>query len=327
LHSVHYSKVISAIMSAAVLVGLQSVMTAMPARAETTCHLEPQNAGAFNAEKCAALARDKAAFRAAHAEVGEAPEKQRPAAAHCAAARGLPSHRGVWQLGIDRATGHRCWRLVDPIKPPARIVPGAKSSPVRKSSAVSPVRTTASASPVTAAAAVQAYGPSQPTEVLTSSIAKPSETPHVNLGPSPISTEAGVISTPDQVDRDELQPFDQRFAWTAGQSLIEKIAALAATYTDAAELSAVNILEHASALMSAHGRPAIFLMVFLLVLATILTLYAMVVGSLRFLRSSSLRGNASAIRVTPQYYLEDMTGPPKAGFTDEHVQRRKPAGC
>jgi hypothetical protein len=303
----HYSRVISAIMSAAVLVGLQSLMTAIPAWAETTCHLEPQKEGKFTAEKCAALARDKAAFRAAHAEVGEAPEKQRPAAAHCVAARGLPSHRGAWQLGIDRATGHRCWRLVGAIKPPARIVPGAKSSPVPKSSAVSPVSTAASASPVAAAAPVQAYGPSQPTEVLTSSIAKPSEIPHINLAQPPISIEAGVISTPDQVDRDELQPFDLRFAWTAGRSLIGNIAAVVATYADPAKLSAGNTLEHASALISVHGRPAIFLMVFLLVLAIILAVYALVVGSLKFLRSGSLRGDASAIRVTPQYYLENMT--------------------
>lgn len=321
LHSFHYSKVISAIMSAAVLVGLQTVMTAMPAWAETTCHAEPQNEGTVTAEKCAAPARHKAAFRAAHAEVGEAPEKRRPAAAHCVAARGLPSQQGPWQLGTDQATGHRCWRLVGAIKPHARIVPGAKSSPVPKSSAVPPVRTAASASPVAAPAAVQASGPSQPIEVLTSSIAKPSETLHINLGQSPISTEAGVISTPDQVDRDELQPFDQRFAWTAGPSLIEKIAAVAATYTDAAELSAGNILEQASALIMVHGRPAIFLIAFLSVLTTILALYALVVGSLKVLRSSSLRGDPSAIRVTPQYYLEDMTGPPKARATDEQSNR------
>jgi hypothetical protein len=305
LHSFHYSKVISAIMSAAVLVGLQSVMTAMPAWAETACHVETQNEGAATAEKCAAPARDKVALRAAHAEVGEAPEKQRPAVARCVAARGLPSQRGPWQLGIDRATGHRCWRLVGAIKPPARVVPGAKSSPVPKSSAVSPVFSTVRASPVAAAAAAQAYGPSRPTGVPTSSIAKPSENLHINQ--APISTEAGVTSTPDQVDRDELAPFDLRFAWTAGQSLIGNIAAVVATYADAAELPVGDILEHASALTSLHGRPAIFLMVFSAVLATILALYALVVGSLRLLRSRSLWRNASAVRVTPQLYLENMT--------------------
>jgi len=306
-------------MSAAVLVGLQGVMTAIPAWAETTCHVEPQHEGTSTAEKCAAPALDKAAFRAAHAQAGETAEKQRPAGTHCVAARGLPSQRGPWQLGIDRATGHRCWRLVGAIKPPARVVPGAKSPPAPKSSAASPVHTTATASPVVAAAATHAYGPSRPTEVLTGSIAKPSETPRINLDKSPVAAESGVISTPDQVERDEGQPFDLRSAWTAGQDVMGRIAAVVATRTDAAEVSADNILEQASALISAHGRPAIFLMVFLSVLATILVLYAMVVGSRWFLRSSGLRGNPSAIRVTPQYYLENMTGSPKAGFTDEHA--------
>jgi hypothetical protein len=307
LLSFHYSKVISAIMSAAVLVGLQGVMTATPARAETTCHPEPQNEGASTAERCGAPTRDKAAFRAAHAQLGEAPEKQRPAAARCVAARGLPSHPGPWQFGIDRATGHRCWRLVGAIKPPARIVPAAKSSPLPKSSAVPPVSTAASASRIAAAAAVQAYGPSQPTEVLTGSIAKPSEAAHIRLDKSSIPADAGLTSTPDQVDRDELQPSDPRFAWTAGRSMIGSIAAVVATYADPAKLSADNILEQASALISAHGRPAIFLMVFFSVLATILALYGLVIGSLKVVRSSSLRGNPSAIRVTPQYYLENMT--------------------
>src|SRR4051812_20081529 len=293
-------------MSAAVLVSLQSFMTAMPASAETPCHLEPTE-GASAAERCAAPARDKAVFRAARAQVGEAPEKQRPAGTHCVAARGLPFQRGSWQLGIDRATGHRCWRLVGAVKPPARVVPGAKSSPLSKSSAVAPVSNAASARRVPAAAAVEAYGPSQPTEVPTNSIAKRSETLHVNVDKPSIPADAGTISTPDAVGRDELQPFDQRFPWTAGQSLIENIAAVLASYTHAAELSADNMLEHASALLSAHGRPAMFLMVFFSVLATILALYAVVVGSLKLLRSSGLRGNASAIRVTPRYYLEDMT--------------------
>jgi hypothetical protein len=48
-------------------------------------------------------------------------------------------------------------------------------------------------------------------------------------------------------------------------------------------------------------------MVFFSVLATILALYGLVIGSLKVVRSSSLRGNPSAIRVTPQYYLENMT--------------------
>ena len=315
----------SAIMSAAVLVGLQGVMTAIPAWAETACHVEAQNEGMAAAEKCAATAPDKAAFRAAHAQAGEAPEKPRPVVAHCVAARGLPPQRGPWQFGIDRATGHRCWRLVGAIKPQARIVPGAKSSPVPKSapvpkpSAVSPVPAAASTRRVAPTAAVQAYGPSQPTEVPTSSIAKPSESLHVNLDKSPIAAEAGAISTPDQVERDELQPFDQRFAGTAGPGLIGTVAAMVATYTDALELSAGNLVEHASALISDHGRPAIFLIAFLSVLATILALYGMV-GSLRFLRSRSLRGNPSAIRVTRQYYLENMTAPPRTRFTDEPLQ-------
>jgi len=314
----------SAIMSAAVLIGLQSVMTTIPAWAETACHAEPQNEGSLT-EKCAAPAPDKAAFRAAHAQAGEAPEKPKPVVAHCVAARGLPPQRGPWQFGIDRATGHRCWRLVGAIKPQARIVPGAKSSPVPKSSpapkptAVPPVPAAASTRRAAAAAAVQAYGPSQPTEVPTSSITKPSESLHINLDKSPTSAEAGAISTPDQVDRDERQPFDERFAGTAGQSLIGTIAAMVATFGDAAELSAGNLLEQASALISDHGRPAIFLMVFLSVLATILALYVLV-GSLKLLRSRSLRGNPSAIRVTPQYYLENMTAPPRTRFTDEPLQ-------
>lgn len=302
----HYSRIIPAILSAAVLVGLQSVMTAIPARAETPCHRKLQE-GTLTADRCAALARDKAAFRKAHAEVGEAPDMPRRAVTQCVAARGLPSHRGPWQLGIDRATGHRCWRLVGAIEAHARIVPGAKSSPVPKSSAVSPGSTPAHASRVAAAATVQAYGPRQPTEVLTGSIAKPSEAPHSNLDKSSISADAGAIGTPDQVDRDELQTFDLRFAWPAGQSLIEKTAAAVATYADAAKLSAGSILEQASALISAHGLPAVFVMVFLSVLATILALHGLVVGSLEFLRSRSLRGNAFAIRVPPRCYLENMT--------------------
>jgi len=114
------------------------------------------------------------------------------------------------------------------------------------------------------------------------------------------------MSTPDQVDRDEHQPFDQRFAWTSGQSWIESIAAVVATSMDAAELSAGSILEQASALISDHGRPFMFLIVFLSVLATIVALYALV-GSLKVLASRGFRGPASAIRVTPQYYLENMT--------------------
>ena len=210
MHCFHYSQVISAIISVAMLVGL---------------------------------------FRAAHAEVGEAPGKQQPAATRCVAARGLPSHGGAWQLGIDRATGHRCWRLVGANKPHARIVPGAKSSPGPKSPAASPVPATPRARPVTAAAAVQAYGTSQPAEVLTGSVAKPSETLPKDPGQSPISTEAGAISTPDQVDRDELQPFDLSVAWAAGRSLMGNIGAEIATYADPANLSADNILEHASALI------------------------------------------------------------------------------
>lgn len=324
LHSFHYRKVISAIMSAAVLAGLQGVMTTMPASAETSCHLEKQNEGA-STEKCQAQASDKAALRAAHAQVGEAPEKQRPAAAHCVAARGLPSRPGAWQLGIDRATGHKCWRLVGVVKPPARLVAGAnpppvpKPSPVSKPSAVSPASTPPRPNPVAAAAAVQAYGQSQPAEVLTGSIAKSSAPLHIDLGRSPIPPEAGGTGTTDQVERDELQPFDRRFAWTTGQSLIETIAAVVAGYSEAAELSAGNILDHASALISAHGRPAIFLMVFLSVLATIVALYALIVGSFRFLRSPGFRGNASAIRVTPQRYLQHMPGPPGPGFPDEQV--------
>ena len=113
-----------------------------------------------------------------------------------------------------------------------------------------------------------------------------------------------MTGAPDPVDGDELQPFDLRAAWTSGRKLIGTIAAEIATFTEPANLSADNILEHASALISAHGRPAIFLVVFSSVLATILALYALVVGPLKLLRARNL---ASAIRVTPQHYLENMT--------------------
>jgi hypothetical protein len=321
LRSSNYSKVISAIMSAAVLVGLQSVMTATPTRAETTCHLEPQNEGAFTADKCSvrALARNKAAFRAAHAEVGGASEKQRPVVTHCIAARGLPSQRGAWQLGIDRATGHRCWRLVGAIKPHERIVSGAKPSPVPNSSAVSQASTAASANPVTPPTSVEAYRPGQPTEVLTSSIPKLSEAPHVNLRESPISTEAGVISKLNQVDDNELQPHDPRLAWTSGRSLIGKIAAMVGTDTNPGMPSAGNILQRAAVFIPVRGRPALFLVVFLSVLTTVLALYALVAGSLKLLRPSTLRKSPSAIPVTPRQYLENMTKPPRAGSTDEHI--------
>ena len=56
--------------------------------------------------------------------------------------------------------------------------------------------------------------------------------------------------------------------------------------------------------MPLHGRPAIFLVVFSSVLATILALYALVVGPLKLLRSRNL---VSEVRVTPQRYLENMT--------------------
>jgi hypothetical protein len=77
LYFFHYSKVISIIMSAAVLAGLQNAMTAMPARGETSCQLHALAAGAHrhwrrtraaNAERCAvrasgtALDSNQAAF-------------------------------------------------------------------------------------------------------------------------------------------------------------------------------------------------------------------------------------------------------------------------
>ena len=306
-------------MSAALLAGLQGALTAAPAWAETICQLEPKD-GASTTDKCAA-APDKVAFRAARAQAGEAPGKP-PAATHCVPARGLPFQRGAWQLGIDRATGHRCWRLVGAPKQQPRLVPGTKSAAVPKPPPAPAVRSAASASPVAAAAAIEAYGPHRPTEVPTGSITRLPEPPHVNLDRSPIAAEASPIGTPDQLRRDEPQPPDSNSAWTAGQSFIETIATVAATYADAAERSADDVLERASALIAVHGRPAIFLMVFLSVLAIILALYALVVGALKLLRASGLRAGASAIRVTPQYYLPNMARSPKTGFPDEHASVR-----
>lgn len=346
MYTSHYSKVISAIMSAAVLAGLQSVMTATPVRAQTTCNLDPRAAdayglwpqtGAANRETCPvpagrkALARSRAALQDAHAEVGhtaapgevneaaahaqvsEAIEEQRPGAPHCMAAPGPPFRRGAWELGIDRATGHRCWRLAGTIKPHARIATRAKSAHVPKPAARSQRLTAATAGPIAAPAAVDAHRPGQPSEAPTGGVARPSKTQPVNPSQSPVSA-ADAVSKPGAVDRGELPLFDPRFARAADPGSIGTSAALVATATDDAKIFSGSMLEHVAALIPVRGRPAVFLIVFFSVLATISASYVLVIGCLKLLRPRRLQ-SAPAIGVTPRRYLAAM----KAGSPDEHV--------
>jgi hypothetical protein len=303
----HYSKLISAIVSAVMLVGLPAVITATQARAESICHPEAGAAGSHwrqtrtaKRENCSVRAGRKAsaggsaAFQAARAEAGDASEKpQQPAATHCVAAQGLPPHRGVWQLGIDRATGHKCWRLIGAIKPSARKASGAKSSgakssPARSASAWSPRLTAASASPLPAPAAVETH-PSASSEVPTGSVAKPSETLEIDLGQAPVSAAAGVTGKPGEVNQDGLLAFDLRDAWTADRSLIENATALIATVADPLKIPRGTMREGAEAAMPVRSRAATFLIAFVSVLATILALDALVVGLLKLLRSRRRR--------------------------------------
>jgi len=308
----HYSKLISAIVSAVMLVGLPAVITATQARAESICHPEAGVAGSHWRQtrtakrgNCSVRAGRKAsaggsaAFQAARAEAGDASEKpQQPAATHCVAAQGLPPHRGVWQLGIDRATGHKCWRLIGTIKPSARKASGAKSSgakssgakssgakssPARSASAWSPRLTAASASPVPAPAAVETH-PSASSEVATGSVAKPSETLEIDLGQAPVSAAAGVTGKPGEVNQDGLLAFDLRDASTADRSLIENATALIATVADPLKIPRGTMREGAEAAMPVRSRAATFLIAFVSVLATILALDALVVGLLKLLR-------------------------------------------
>jgi hypothetical protein len=302
LNPFHYSKLISATVSAVMLVGVPAVMTATQARAGSICHPVAgaasshwRQTGASKKENCSvragrkASARGWAAFQAARAEAGDASEKpQQPAATHCVAAQGLPPHRGVWQLGIDRATGHKCWRLISAIKPSARKTSGAKSSPARSASAWSPRLTATSVSPVPAPAAVETH-PSAPSEVPTGSVAKPSETLEINLGQAPVSAAAGVTGKPVEVNQDGLPSFDLRDAWTADRSLIEKATALIATVADPLKISRGTMREDADAATPVRSRTVTFLIAFISVLAAILALDALVVGLLKFLRSRRRR--------------------------------------
>jgi hypothetical protein len=307
----HYSKLISAIVSAVMLVGLPAVITATQARAESICHPEAGVAGSHWRQtrtakrgNCSVRAGRKAsaggsaAFQAARAEAGDASEKpQQPAATHCVAAQGLPPHRGVWQLGIDRATGHKCWRLIGTIKPSARKASGAKSSgakssgakssPARSASAWSPRLTASRASPLPAPA-VETH-PSAPSEVPTGSVAKPSETLEINLGQAPVSAAAGVTGKPGEVNQGGLSAFDLRDAWTADRSLIENATALIATVTDPLKIPRGTMREDAGAATPVRSRAATFLIAFISVLATILALDALVVGMLKLLRSRRRR--------------------------------------
>jgi hypothetical protein len=303
LSPLHYSKLISAIVSAVVLVGVPAVITATQARAESICHPEAGAASshwrqtrAAKRENCSVRAGRKAsaggssAFQAARAEAGDASEKpQQPATTHCVAAEGLPPQRGVWQLGIDRATGHKCWRLIGAIKPSARKASGAKSSPARSASAWSPRLTAASASPLPAPAAVETHHSRAPSEVPTGSVAKPSETLEINLGQAPVSAAAGVTGKPGEVNQDGLPAFDLRDAWTADRSLIENATALIATVTDPLKIPRGTMREGAEAATPDRSRAATFLIAFISVLATILALDALVVGLLKLLRSRRRR--------------------------------------
>jgi len=355
LYSFQYSKVISTIMFGALLAGLQSVILAVPAEAKSCqLHARTAGAHSHwrltedaGAKRCAvragrkAPARNQAALEEAHAELGEiaaqpgvgetaapaevseaathaqvrqALDEQQPGAPHCVAAAGQPFRRGAWELGIDRASGHRCWRLVATIKPHARIASRAKSFHVRKPAAPSPRLAAMTAGPVAAPAAAEGYRPSQPPEVLTGSLAKPSETQPVNLGQSPVST-ADAISRPSEVDRVELPRFDPRADPTADPGSIGTSAALVASRADDAKMSAGSMLEHAAAFMPVRGRPAIFLIVFFSVLATISALYALVTGSLKLLRSHRRLQSASAIGVMAPRYLTHW----RTESTDDHV--------
>jgi hypothetical protein len=349
LYTFDYSKSISAIIFAAVLAGLQSVLMAVPVQAETTCRLHLRTAGAHgdglrtragNAQKCSlragrtALAQRRAAFQDAHAEAGETAarsevgdatahdglsetltdveataraevgEANLPVATRCVAAPGRPIRRGPWELGIDRTTGRRCWGLAGAIKPHARMSSSARASfkpkswRVPKSSALPQRVAAASAGPATAPASAEAHRPSQPSEVRTGSVAKLSEIQQVHLGQSPVAPVAGAIDKPAEVDGGELPLFDSRFAGASDWSLSATSAALAATNIDPATPSSASMVDDVVALMPLHGRAAIFLIVFLSMLALISTFYVLVIGSLKLVRSRS-----RAIRVTPQRYL------------------------
>jgi hypothetical protein len=242
-------------------------------------------------------------FQAARAEAGDASEKpQQPATTQCVAAEGLPPHRGVWQLGIDRASAHKCWRLIGAIKPSARKASGAKSSgakssgakslgakssPARSASAWSPRLTASRASPLPAPA-VETH-PSAPSEVPTGSVAKPSETLEINLGQAPVSAAAGATGKPGEVNQGGLSAFDLRDAWTADRSLIENATALIATVTDPLKIPRGTMREDAGAATPVRSRAATFLIAFISVLATILALDALVVGLLKLLRSRRRR--------------------------------------
>jgi hypothetical protein len=344
--------VISAIVAAA-LTGLQSLVMATPAQAEISCRLEDAGASshwrASGAERCRpragrkVLARQRAALRAAHAELGETaprvqtdelattPEAQaaahaeagdaaatpRPAALHCVAVHGARVRRGGWELGIDRATGHRCWRLAGTSEPDADISPRPGRPRVQKRSVPPRHLTAANASAVTTPAAVEAKRPGQPPEVPTGTTAKPVEVQKINLGQSPVSAAPAPTGKPSDVDKNELPPFDLRFAWTADRSLAWKGAAPVSADTEPAKMPSANMLEAAATSMPTDNRLAVFLIVFSAVLVTVLTLYGLAAGLFKLLRATRHRYGAPAIRITPPLYLDDMTARDRAAFTDE----------
>jgi len=351
LYSFQYSKVISTVVSAALLVGLQIMMMADPAAAETRCHRASRAAGAAHhwrqaraddGQGCAArarknaLARDQASFQQAYAEVGataapaeaneaaaraqaseaaahaqaqaqvsEALDEQRPNAPRCVAAPGEPFRRGPWELGIDRATGHRCWRLVGTIKPHVRIASRAKPPHAPKPAAPSPRLGAASAGSIAMPAAADAHRPVQPSELPTGTVAKPSKPQPVNLGQS-LASAADTISKPNEVDRGELPLFDQRFARTADPGSFGTSAALVATAADDARMSGGSMLEQAAAVLSVLGRPAVFLIIFFSMLAAISACYVLVIGCLKLLRPRRRRQSAPAIGMAPRRYLGAM---------------------
>jgi hypothetical protein len=286
-----------------------------------------------------ALARNRAPFRDAHAEAGETAaraevgdaaahdglgetltdveataraevvEANLPVATRCVAAPGRPIRRGPWELGIDRTTGRRCWGLAGAIKPHARMSSSTRASfkpkswRVPKSSALPQRVAAASAGPATAPASTEAHRPSQPSEVRTGSVARLSEVQQVHLGQSPGAPVAGAISEPAEANGGELPLFDSRFAGASDWSLAATSPAPATTDIDPATPPSANMLDDVVAFMLLHGRPDIFLIVFLSMLALISTFYALVIGSLKLVRSRSRGERARAIRVMPQRYL------------------------
>ena len=174
-----------------------------------------------------------------------------------------------------------------------RRPPGHRSS--RSHGACRNHRPCPNASPLPAPALPPRHRASQPSEVRTGSVVKLSEIQQVHLGQSPVAPVAGATGKPAEVNGGELPLLDSRFAGASDWSLSGKSAAPAATDIDPVTPPSGNVLEDVVAFMPLHGRPAIFLIVFLSMLALISTFYVLVIGSLKLVRSRS-----RAIRVTPR---------------------------